>query len=338
MRQAGYLAAAGGGVGSGVGLTPPNTGLNIAGGASLVGARGLDVVGGGGVRVDGGGLFVGGGASSLINSASGGGAAAPGAAQHYIGGDVTLNGTLTLTGGGTLVFGQPSPGGLVINDALRVIYDTTLQGPLTAAAGVAVQSGGVTVALGGAHVQNGGVAIDSGGLSMYQGNLVVGSGAASVLGYGLTATNAPNDGVSVATVGAILAGGGLGGGCAASFYSPTAAGFSGVLLHLEAESPLNTGAGTPFNLLELVSRPQVGAPGVDAGDRVVFDKFGDLRSSSNLVIATEDGPARVGGRGDAPSISLLGGAGGVASDGTGPYGSGGSVAAVGGDSYAAVGG
>jgi hypothetical protein len=51
-------------------------------------------------------------------------------------------------------------------------------------------------------------------------------------------------------------------------------------------------------------------------------------SSGALRIATEAGPARVGGAGGAAPISITGGAGGAATDGSGTYGAGGSVVVV----------
>lgn len=304
----------------GDGLARLGQGLVVDGGAgvSVVGAGGVKV-GGGGLEVAGGGISLGGGGTYFRGLQVPGGPP-----SHRFLGDVEINGTITITNG-TLTLATRSPGGLIINDALRVLFETQLDGYLTAAAGAWVQRGGLSVNMGGVWVGNGGVRVDTGGLSMYQGDAVLMGGAVSAMSGGMLATNGL---VGQTSRVALAQDGGPAGSTSmtvASFFSGHV-GFAGDILYTESESPYDSGS--EYNVLRVRMRAQAGgAPGAQGEETLRIDKFGDLYSSSNLLIATEAAATSA-----AAGISMVGG------DSNWPAAHGGNVAAVGGDGLQGDGG
>jgi hypothetical protein len=297
----------------GDGLARLGQGLVVDGpaGVSLGGSGGL-AVGTGGVAVADGGLSVAGGGTYFRGPQVPGGPP-----SHRFLGDVEINGTITITNG-TLTLATRSPGGLIINDALRVLFETQLDGYTTMLTGAHVTRGGLSVNMGGLWVGTGGLRVDTGGLSMYQGDAVLSGGALSAMGGGLLALD---DRVAQTARVALAQPGGPAGSTSvtvASFFSGFA-GYSGDLMYLEAESPEDSGQS--YNLLRATTRPQAGgAPGARGAETLRIDKFGDLFSSSDLLIGTEAAATSA-----AAHVSILGG------DSNWPGAAGGNVNAVGGD-------
>ena len=300
----------------GDGLARVGQGLVVDGPAGLSVSGGV-AVGGGGLAVAGGGLSVGGGGTHFVGTP--GDPSAP--PTHTFVGNLLVNGTITLANG-TLTLATRSPGGLIINDMLRVIYDTELNGMLDVFGGVSVHQGGVVVDAGGVEIGNGGLKIATGGISMYQGDVVLTGGALSAQLGGILALNS---GATQTARVALAQDGGPAGSTSvtiASFYSGFSA-YAGDALYVEAESPRTSV--NDYNLLRAFTRPLLGDPG-DAGDTLRIDKWGDLYSSSNLLVGTEASATYTAGH-----VSIVGG------DSTSPPNAdsqfaGGNVNAVGGDS------